>query len=110
MHVEVAEALALAAEDESIRAVVITGAGRGFCAGQDLNDRNIAPGERIDLGGFGREVLQPADQAYHVDGKACDLRGERRRSGVREQTSRSPVISCLQHARLSSWSPLPCSA
>lgn len=59
MHVEVAEALALAAEDESIRAVVITGAGRGFCAGQDLNDRNIAPGERIDLGDSVEKFYNP---------------------------------------------------
>ncbi len=50
MHQEVAEVLGQAAEDATIRAVVITGAGRGFCAGQDLNDRNVAPGERVDLG------------------------------------------------------------
>jgi 2-(1,2-epoxy-1,2-dihydrophenyl)acetyl-CoA isomerase len=30
--------------------VVITGAGRGFCAGQDLNDRAVAPGQAVDLG------------------------------------------------------------
>jgi 2-(1,2-epoxy-1,2-dihydrophenyl)acetyl-CoA isomerase len=29
---------------------VLTGAGRGFCAGQDLNDRAVAPGETVDLG------------------------------------------------------------
>lgn len=50
MHAEVADVLKAAAEDRAIRAVVITGAGRGFCAGQDLNDRNVAPGERVDLG------------------------------------------------------------
>ena len=50
MHAEVAEVLTEAADDTTIRAVVITGAGRGFCAGQDLNDRNVAPGQRVDLG------------------------------------------------------------
>ncbi len=47
MHAELREAIA---EAESARVIVITGAGRGFCAGQDLNDRAVAPGEAVDLG------------------------------------------------------------
>lgn len=51
MHLEVREALTLAAEDSAVRAVLLTGNGRGFCAGQDLNDRAVAPGEAMpDLG------------------------------------------------------------
>ena len=38
MHGQLLPALQAAADDSSIRAVVITGAGRGFCAGQDLTD------------------------------------------------------------------------
>lgn len=38
MHGELALALDAAAVDAGVRAVVITGAGRGFCAGQDLGD------------------------------------------------------------------------
>lgn len=39
---ELQGALATAAETATIRSVLITGAGRGFCAGQDLGDRQVA--------------------------------------------------------------------
>lgn len=48
MHGELLAALEAAAANESVRCVVLTGAGRGFCAGQDLSDPMAAPGQ--DLG------------------------------------------------------------
>ncbi len=51
MHAEVRDALALLRIDESVRVMVLTGAGRGFCAGQDLGDRAVSPGDATpDLG------------------------------------------------------------
>ena len=51
MHGEVADALTQVERDASVRALLITGAGRGFCAGQDLSDRAVAPGaDGLDLG------------------------------------------------------------
>ena len=47
MHSELAQALDSAVD---ARVIILTGAGRGFCAGQDLNDRAVAPGEAVDLG------------------------------------------------------------
>ena len=44
MHAELRAALDGAAADPAVRAVLITGAGRGFCAGQDLNDPAMAAG------------------------------------------------------------------
>ncbi len=47
MHGEVQDALGRL---DGTRVLVLTGAGRGFCAGQDLNDRAVAPGQAVDLG------------------------------------------------------------
>jgi 2-(1,2-epoxy-1,2-dihydrophenyl)acetyl-CoA isomerase len=44
MHGELLPALNAAAADPAVRAVIITGAGRGFCAGQDLADPAMAAG------------------------------------------------------------------
>ena len=41
MHEELRDALDDIATDEMTRALLITGAGRGFCAGQDLSDRAV---------------------------------------------------------------------
>jgi 2-(1,2-epoxy-1,2-dihydrophenyl)acetyl-CoA isomerase len=50
MHAEVREALSHLVGSEA-RVLILTGAGRGFCAGQDLADRAVAPGSQgVDLG------------------------------------------------------------
>jgi 2-(1,2-epoxy-1,2-dihydrophenyl)acetyl-CoA isomerase len=50
MHAEVRQALSSLPESGA-RVLVLTGAGRGFCAGQDLSDRAVAPGSQgVDLG------------------------------------------------------------
>jgi 2-(1,2-epoxy-1,2-dihydrophenyl)acetyl-CoA isomerase len=54
MHADVADVLQRAIADDTIRCLLLTGAGRGFCAGQDLSDRRMDPNdpnaEAPDLG------------------------------------------------------------
>ena len=68
MHGELAAALDAAAADAAVRCVVLTGSGRGFCAGQDLADPAVAP--NLEPGGqadrrrrHGRALLQAAGAA-----------------------------------------------
>jgi len=59
MHRALKAALDEIEADSTTRAMMITGAGRGFCAGQDLNDRLAKPGEKIVLGGTLEEFYNP---------------------------------------------------
>lgn len=49
MHELLREAFARAQSGSEVRAVILTGAGRGFCAGQDLSERDPDKGEIVDL-------------------------------------------------------------
>src|SRR5881394_4222374 len=50
MHQLLRQALERAHDEDEVRAVLLTGAGRAFCAGQDLSERKVSPGAApIDL-------------------------------------------------------------
>jgi 2-(1,2-epoxy-1,2-dihydrophenyl)acetyl-CoA isomerase len=57
MHAQLGATLDAAADDRKVRCLVITGAGRGFCAGQDLNDAAMAPD--ADVGEVVERLYRP---------------------------------------------------
>jgi 2-(1,2-epoxy-1,2-dihydrophenyl)acetyl-CoA isomerase len=59
LHAVLAAGLAEAAADD-VRAVVITGAGRGFCAGQDLREFRDSP----------RDIRERLEETYHPNIRA----------------------------------------
>jgi len=63
MAMELRGSIDAAAADSGVRAVLITGAGRAFCAGQDLSEAVPAPGKDSDLAEIVRKSYNPVIRA-----------------------------------------------
>lgn len=70
MHEDVRHALKRVASEAAggnARVLVLTGAGRGFCAGQDLSDRAVEPGAKaVDLGDSVEKNYAPLVQSLRA--------------------------------------------
>ena len=48
---EVVEAISMANQNDEVKSIILTGEGKAFCSGQDLNDRSVSDGDTpLDLG------------------------------------------------------------
>ena len=66
LHLALRAALQAAGDDQGCRAVLLTGAGRAFCAGQDLSARRFAPGVTPDLGRSLQQLYNPLIRAIRA--------------------------------------------
>lgn len=66
MHEELADALTQV-EEQGARVVLLSGNGRGFCAGQDLSDRSVSAGSApVDLGATIDKYYGPLVRRLHA--------------------------------------------
>ncbi|MFC4076274.1 enoyl-CoA hydratase/isomerase family protein [Salinithrix halophila] len=63
LNQDLLEALKKVAKDPEVRAVILTGSGKAFCSGQDLNDRTDLDKERPSLGESVRKRYNPLIRA-----------------------------------------------
>lgn len=69
-HTELEQAIDTAAKDDKIRVIILTGAGRGFCSGDDVKEIFLSPEEAAMKG---REARLRHLQGEHIPGGAYRL-------------------------------------
>jgi len=92
MRRELVDTLDLADADDDVRAVIVTGAGRGFCAGADLG----AVGDR-PFSYSGPDHRDSHSDPDHVDGLPRDIGGM---VALRVAAMRKPMIAAINGAAI----------
>jgi 2-(1,2-epoxy-1,2-dihydrophenyl)acetyl-CoA isomerase len=106
---EMQAALRRAGESDAIRAVVITGAGRGFCAGQDLSEALPADGEPVpDISEIVRDSYNPIIRAIRTLEKPvlCAVNGVAAGAGANLAFACDLTIAAAEASFVESFSKL----
>ena len=94
MNKEVLEALRDGERDKEVRCFMITGAGRAFCAGQDLKGRT--PEHKGSLGASLRDKYTMARHCACVRPNDCSRRSMLRRKSREMSATRNPNVRSVQ--------------
>ncbi len=109
MSRELQEALTVARTAPEIRAVVLTGAGRGFCAGQDLAEAVPPDGEELpDLGDIVRDSYNPVIRLIrHMEKPVlCAVNGVAAGAGANLALACDIVVAAEQASFIQSFSKI----
>lgn len=107
MSGELRDALARAGEDSEVRALLLTGAGRGFCAGQDLDEVRPGATER-DFATHVRTVYNPLVRAIRTLEKpvVCAVNGVAAGAGANLAFACDIVIAAEEAAFVQSFAKI----
>jgi 2-(1,2-epoxy-1,2-dihydrophenyl)acetyl-CoA isomerase len=108
MAQELQRALKEAANDEAIRAVLLTGAGRAFCAGQDLGEATSGDLGTTDLGDIVRASYTPIARAIREMEKpvVCAVNGVAAGAGANLALACDIVIAAEDASFIQSFSKI----
>ena len=108
MAKELAGALDRIAADAALRAVLLTGAGRGFCAGQDLAEAAPKDGPMPDLGDIVRDSYNPVIRAIRKLEKpvVCAVNGVAAGAGANLALACDIVLASSEASFIQSFSKI----
>jgi 2-(1,2-epoxy-1,2-dihydrophenyl)acetyl-CoA isomerase len=108
MSQDVQRAFATAAADPSVRAVMLTGSGRGFCAGQDLSEATSGEPGSFDLGDHVKKCYTPIVLAIRELEKpvVCAVNGVAAGAGANLALACDIVIAAEEASFIQSFSKI----